>query len=349
MYSELYFGKEITKLAIEDIEKFFIEEKEESDKIEFKSYADEYGNLKEKEAGILRTICSFLNSEGGLLIWGAPAGRPHEEDSKRKIFTGQLTSFEKFYEKDKFINKITDSITPVANAIQFERIESAGRYVYIFEVAKSPYSPHQFQNIYYMRLDGQTVKAPHHYIEALFKKITYPKLSGFLSIHSAVVEPHETNPSITMMNFVLGYCIMNLSPLQNEYNISLKIQTTKGFFPRGGTLRGDVQYTNENKIFLLPTARNILFYGQPLIDTERFSIRIDNIENPIIKIILFFGGKSSPIIVSEYEIDVDKIPKRGDFNLMIVNKKEDQYLHELIGHAKDNKDIESNIREYFKN
>ena len=58
-----------------DIETFFFEEKVESDKIEFKGYAENIQgknnpNHTEKENDVLRTICGMLNSEGGIIIWG---------------------------------------------------------------------------------------------------------------------------------------------------------------------------------------------------------------------------------------------------------------------------------------
>lgn len=50
LYSQLYFGKELSELEYTDIEAFFLEEKLESDKIEFKGYAE---NIKGK---IMRAI-----------------------------------------------------------------------------------------------------------------------------------------------------------------------------------------------------------------------------------------------------------------------------------------------------
>ena len=56
-YSSLYFNKELSELTYTDIESFFHEEREESDKIEFKAYDHTYEkNEKEKENIILRKI-----------------------------------------------------------------------------------------------------------------------------------------------------------------------------------------------------------------------------------------------------------------------------------------------------
>ena len=53
-YIEKYFGKNPTSLTYEDIEDFFINVHEESDKIEFKSYAT---NGNEKEKPMLYVVC----------------------------------------------------------------------------------------------------------------------------------------------------------------------------------------------------------------------------------------------------------------------------------------------------
>ena len=119
IYTKNYFGKEtIDEISYEDVVNFFSEEQQESDKIEFKSFivsdkSDRKGDsLKDKENGVIKSISGFLNSEGGMLIWGSPAGEI-VEGKKEKVFKGQLSLVEQLYEKDQFISKLTDSITPI--------------------------------------------------------------------------------------------------------------------------------------------------------------------------------------------------------------------------------------------
>ena len=38
-------------------------------------------------------------------------------------------------------------------------------------MGKSDYAPHQFNGKYYMRIDGHTITTPHHYVEALMRKL----------------------------------------------------------------------------------------------------------------------------------------------------------------------------------
>ena len=67
-YFNQYFNKEkIEDITYDDVVSFFKEEKTESDKIEFKSFfSNEKEHEADKENAILKSICAFLNSEGGL-------------------------------------------------------------------------------------------------------------------------------------------------------------------------------------------------------------------------------------------------------------------------------------------
>lgn len=100
-------------------------------------------------------------------------------------------------------------------------------FVYILEVDQSPYSPHQVDDRYFMRLDGQTRPAPHQYIEALFRKITYPNLEGYVRLQkiSSKEERHYIINEIEISLF-----IFNLSEIQNEHDVYLRLETSIGTF-----------------------------------------------------------------------------------------------------------------------
>mgnify|MGYP000881575833 FL=1 len=189
-YSKNYFGKNLTELSYTDIENFFIEEKKESNSLEFKSYSTENGNLNKSIESITKGICAFLNSEGGILIWGAPKGIKRE-NRQEKVFIGDLSPVPELKEKDWLINKISDSITPLPIGVNVQTLDKNDSYVYVFEIQQSKYCPHQFKNTYYARLDGQTKPAPHYLIEALFKKITFPQIEGFIGLDK--IYCNETN------------------------------------------------------------------------------------------------------------------------------------------------------------
>jgi predicted HTH transcriptional regulator len=135
-----YFDKEkITNIKYNDVVHYFSEPKDENDKIEYKSFVENpKDNQTEREKKILQSICGFLNSDGGLIIWGAPKGKK-VPPKKEKIFQRELDMVEYLYEKDAFISKITDSITPAPRGILFHRIDKGDKHIYILEI---PHSAH---------------------------------------------------------------------------------------------------------------------------------------------------------------------------------------------------------------
>ena len=322
-YSKLYFGKELVDLTYEDIEIFFKEEREESDKIEFKAYVDDLDhNHKEKENKILKTICSLLNSEGGLVIWGAPVGKIIDLASKRKVFVGELSPVSKFIEKDSFINRITDSITPSPRGIEFVSLQNDNNFVYVIEVEKSNYSPHQFKNNYFMRLDGQTVYAPHHYIEALFKKINYPRLEGYVTIETV-----SRNTALSKFSLTINLFVFNLSLLQNEHALICKVLISDGLFENSKYGLQTKIYKGQKQLLLDP-AKSILFYGEPYQHTETIEFPFDSLSDLNFNLSFFFGGKKAPMMVSEYTISLESIPLSNNYNIMFKHRNENQYLFE---------------------
>ena len=57
----------------------------------------------------METVCGFLNSAGGLLIWEAPTTKKIEG---KAVCLGDLAPTSTEYQKDQFIGKIADSIIP---------------------------------------------------------------------------------------------------------------------------------------------------------------------------------------------------------------------------------------------
>lgn len=167
-YCTSHFGKTISELDFEAIEEYFSVERVETDELEFKSIPTN----KELDDGydkIKKTCCAMLNSSGGIIIWGAPI-EANDKEGKKKSVSGELTFTEKTINKDQVINKITDSIIPTPKDIRIKILSKDSKSILIIEVDQSQYAPHQLNNTYLMRIDGQTKPAPHHYIEALFKK-----------------------------------------------------------------------------------------------------------------------------------------------------------------------------------
>jgi hypothetical protein len=263
-YSSLYFEKVLDNLEYQDIIDFFVEEKEETTRLEFKSFAAKHGDFNRNLEGIIRGICAFLNSEGGILIWGAPNG-VIQEGKKEKVFSGDLSHLKELKEKDWLINKISDSITPLPTGINVKILQNEEKIVYVFEIQSSLYQPHQFRNTYYARLDGQTKPAPHYLIEALFKKIKYPNIEGFIKFDSI---SHNTNSHFLDITIF----IFNFSQLQNELNISFRLMSPQGIFLKSQDPNQSYMYLYDGHQLIFKDFIDVLHFGAPNMHSERIVI-----------------------------------------------------------------------------
>lgn len=146
-YSSSFLGKKLGELLFSDVVNFFNGGRDESDIIEFKSYNRVHGNIETSIGGLQKVVTAMLNSNGGIVIWGAPEGRK-VEGRKEKVFEGQLSTVNQRFEKDFLINKISQSIIPLPVGINVKILNENDDYVYVFEIQRSLYSPHQYQNVY---------------------------------------------------------------------------------------------------------------------------------------------------------------------------------------------------------
>jgi len=334
IFTKNYFGKEnIEDITFEDLEKYFSTERQESDKIEYKSFVAGKDVLQQPNLDkIIKTVTAFLNSDGGLLIWGAPEGKK-VEGKKEKIFQGELSLVDYLFEKDQLISKISDSITPIPRGILFHRIEQQNKYAYILEVAKSEYSPHQFGDRFFMRIDGQSKPAPYHYIEALFKQIKFPRIEGYIKIDNYVSNANKGMLYISVF-------IFNLSPLQNDYNLSYRIVCDKGAFDNWQYQSHDPRVTfdmngHEKRIF---NAKDILHYGEPFQMQERIGFDLAELEKTHFQVtlLLVFGAKQSPMKMSTYKIKFsDNRP--DNYNTWIIEKNENKFMGEGVDKTEDAK------------
>jgi hypothetical protein len=314
-------GKAPEALTFEDVERFFQTPRAESYIIEFKSFREQAGS-EQMYNNIFKTICAFLNSEGGLLIWGAPEGKK-EEGHKEKQFVGELKPLSKGIEKDSLINKISSSITPTPSGIRAFDLKKGDKIVYLFEIDRSDYRPHQTSNIYYMRLDGQTRPAPHDFLEALFRKIRYPNLGGYINCVSLRSEYHQIFLGIKIM-------ILNHTKSQNEEDVLVNLITTKGrlSIPVGYS---DATLGYDGKMLKLPTFSKLLHYGYSEFVEVRvtYSVSELNREDLDNKLILQFGGRYSPIKMSEYHLNIKTPPP--NLNEIVTQYRENLSIDEWSG------------------
>ena len=289
-----FFGKSLKDITENDLIIFFSESRAETDNIEYKSYP----KTADWEAGLnklLKTISSMLNGSGGIVIWGAPLGQK-PEGSKEPIFVGDLTPISIKKEQDWFINKISSSISPMPKDIIVSVISTANGSVYLFEVQESQYKPHQFDHIYFIRLDGQTKPAPHYIVQALMREIKFPDIRGVIGVSEGSITDNR-------LVFKLRVGIFNASQLQNEFDVSFKVLLVGARFANPG-IHPIYTYSLRNGLVQTKTRTEPLYYGMPY--TANFMVIAEPLATEI-KMLLSFGGRQSPAKISEYVLDIRKI------------------------------------------
>lgn len=257
------------------------------------------------------------------------------EGRKEAIFVGDLSLVNDLIEKDRLISKVSDSITPLPVGINVATLQTDGGYVYVFEVQKSNYSPHQFKNVYYARLDGQTKPAPHYLVEALFKQITYPQLEayiGFNKIHS--------DGRLYFLD--ISIYVFNFSELQNDEDVSYRVICGEGIFqrsvgglPDGAYSMGGHQFTHKGHI-------DVLHYGTPDMCDEIIQFNPQQLlqKGNKVNLVLHFGGKKSPSKSCNYTLDFSKIDWNSQLNpnYLIESKQENILFSELQSEVGSNRE-----------
>lgn len=293
-----YFNKSIDSITVDDIILFFKDEHSESNRIEFKSYKSG-GNINEKIKPIISSICAFLNSEGGVIIWGAPQGI-NPPNKKEKVFIGTPSYVNEHIENDKLINKVCDCISPLPTGITARVIGGKDNFIYLFNIQVSLIKPHQFDNKYMIRLDGQSRVAPHYYIEAMFRQIKYPDIEGYIKFSDIQIAKEGIELTIETI-------IFNWSPLQNEKNVIILVYSPHGLFinsfNRLNLINKYYEYGDDGHQSLTRKLDDILFYGSPFLDSDKLLFNIADIEKiKEFEIFLRFGGENSPQKESYYKI-----------------------------------------------
>lgn len=310
-YSQVIFGKDLYNLNYNDLVQFFETEKEETLNLEFKSYPIT-GNHNEKEKAVFKSICGLLNSEGGIVIWGAPTEDKNAEGNT--IAEGALTPFKTVLDRDRLINKISSLLIPLPIGVRVQKLDAPnGNSIFVIEVEKSRQKPHQFANNYFIRLDGQTKIAPHYLIEAMMKSIDFPIIRGHIRLKSI---NHSGNKVVlTFVNL-----LFNTSEFNNDINFFYRIVAMPGVIHIGdNTYPGD--YTND--LF------KIMSYGRPIRSIFRLVIpsAILVARNQEVDVIINFGGEKSPSKVSTYKYRLNNIVKGNVANdelPYLIEKRENQ-------------------------
>lgn len=320
-YCKQILGKSIRDLTIEDLKLYFSEVKEETEILEFKSGQGDFEKIFNNN--ILKTVSAFLNSSGGVLIWGSPEDKAPEKGMP-KVCIGDLMPVTERKEKDQLINRISSSISYMPTGIKVERLEDEIGYVYVIEVQESESKPHQLNGQYFIRLDGQSKPAPHYIIDSMFNQMKYPILEGYIDF---------TNLEKVPLGYNLYFDILvnNRSTYLCEKNLTIFIKTNYGTISRFSNSKETKLDSRFANFAQLPVVSN-LHYGMPTRDTYKLFINNSEVihQDNIFTITLIFAGDKSPAKNSFYRVKITDDHKKGfDFKILVEYYFENKSFKEL--------------------
>jgi len=160
--SQLRFGKELEKLQINDILSLIQNKVDESQNLEYKEPSKD---LSEDCNNLAKSISGFLNTDGGILIYGV---------SERKEDDHRFPTDAKWCDtaKERIENLLKSRIQPWEERIKIHRVENKEDErvgIFIIEVPKSNNPPHMYNHCYYQRLNFQTQPMTHQNVFRAFQ------------------------------------------------------------------------------------------------------------------------------------------------------------------------------------
>lgn len=317
-FSKVIFDKDLYDLEFTDLVLFFKFPKEETLNLEFKSFVAQ-GDYTKKEETIKKSTCALLNSEGGIIVWGAPI---EVRDTKGNTTTfGALTPFNSKLDKDRLVNILTSSITPLPLGIRVKVLTNvAGDSIFIMEVEKSIDRPHQYDNRYFVRLDGQTRIAPHYIISALMKSKNFPILRGHIRLKSI---DHEGDNILLYFRKLL----FNTSLFVNDVNVYMSLIATPG-----NLIVDNVFHEGEYRVNF-----PIISYGSPFLTDFYLTIPSSCIYQEI-TLLFQFGGEKSPSKSSMYKYKINGRLTFGtihDESEYLIEKSENKFPFDISNNSVD--------------
>ena len=206
-----YFDKTVGDLEFSEIQRLVETNTPESQTLEFKS-----GEVRFADCG--KTISAFLNTDGGLLLIGMPRTETIDLDDggRARLCRGEFHLVEPAPDKDDAHRRLLSRIQPIPTGVAVHIVPSGdvGAVVSV-DVAKSHYPPHQYDNAYYVRLDGETRKAPQAFVEALFLQRRGPNLE--CRVIAERIRPVDSDDDNDRFDVRLRFEVVNNSRSIAEY------------------------------------------------------------------------------------------------------------------------------------
>jgi hypothetical protein len=210
-FSELYLRRVIDDLRFDrDIEPFFGARIPEGETLEYKSGGGDLADHGD-------VIASFLNTSGGLLIVGTPqeATITLPNGKRQKICEGDFHPVP-LTAKEDALRKLIGKIEPLPSGVRVQPVQCPEGCVLVVEVAQSQYPPHQFDHAYWVRLDGETRRAPHGFVEALFLRRRGPILACRVIVDRLRRVP-SNHGNVDAFDIALSVVVTNDSPSVGEF------------------------------------------------------------------------------------------------------------------------------------
>jgi len=178
-HSLLRFGKKLEDLGIGNIRSLIENRIDESQNLEYKEPSEK---LQEDCNDVARTICSFLNTDGGIFIYGVS-----EEEKNGHRYPVDIKWC--CISKERFENLLLNKVQPWEEKIKIWRIKNEkdeNEGIFVLEVPKSENPPHMlFDFRYYHRLSFQTQPMAHQNVFRTFQT-SWIRRREF---HKSVLEP----------------------------------------------------------------------------------------------------------------------------------------------------------------
>lgn len=203
-FARQFFGKPLHEVEVSDILRFFKQKRHEGQHLEFKS-----GEVHMEK--IQKEICAFLNSEGGLMIVGAPREMSIPGMVKERSSFGEPRP-SNINDPEVFTSKLLSGIVPEPVGMQLQQIRFSDGSVFLVEVPPSSFPPHQLfaTGKYYLREGDVSRPAFHEEVERMFldSRKAYPDLRLEIQkkkdeVTLSLVFSNRSSVSVDKLNFRL--------------------------------------------------------------------------------------------------------------------------------------------------
>lgn len=312
-FSEHFLGKSIESIGfVSDIEPFIRKEEPESQTLEYKSAGSplsEHGDV----------ISAFLNSGGGLLIVGSPREVDVALDGGRKarVCRGPFTPLREI-SKDDAHRSLLSKVSPIPSSVLVNPVRCDGGCVIVVEVCSSSYPPHQHDWTYWIRLDGETRKAPHALVESLFLQRRGPNMECECVI-KRLGTMSSPQPFVDYWELELQLRLTNNSRNIAEY-VAIDLKTHLSMDPRrhalhstdphpGDTFLPVFQDASSRKVLRYRLRSDVLHAYEQKTFEGRFHIQLDADASRRIPLSLELQAKDMLRTQYEYEVDLGVLGK----------------------------------------